>query len=131
NYSNRADPFVGNGWLCFGDSHPFNDPIFSYGVSFALIEARAAGKAIRCCLAGGDWRKGFTAYRDFCQRGRMAALDVIRYFWGFPVLFGYLSRGELNKEIVQLLGSDCHGVEEGRALQLMRNALRKYSEEAA
>src|SRR5262249_45975200 len=29
NYSYRADPIVGNGWLWVGDSHSFNDPIFS------------------------------------------------------------------------------------------------------
>jgi flavin-dependent dehydrogenase len=36
-YSYRIDPFVGPNWACIGDAHRFLDPIFSFGVSFAMM----------------------------------------------------------------------------------------------
>jgi FADH2-dependent halogenase len=57
----------------------------------------------------------------------MAALDVIRYFWKFPVFFGYQSRGEARKDIIRLLASDCHSYTEPRALAVMRRALCKLA----
>jgi flavin-dependent dehydrogenase len=123
NYSYVVDPFIGPGWLAVGDAHQFSDPIFSFGVSFAMLEARQASRAILKSFEDGEWRNPFSKYRDFCVRGQTAALDVIRYFWRFPVFFGYQSRGEMRKDIIRLLGSDCHSATESRALAQMRKAL--------
>jgi len=130
NYSYVVDPFVGDGWLALGDAHQFNDPIFSFGVSFAMVEAREASRAILRSFENCTSTAPFAEYRDFCLRGQTAALDVIRYFWKFPVFFGYQSRGELRKDIIRLLGSDCHSRTESRALTLMRRALRKFARQA-
>jgi flavin-dependent dehydrogenase len=127
NYSYVVDPFVGDGWLAVGDAHQFNDPIFSFGVSFAMVEGREASRAILKSFETFDSTAPFAEYRDFCVRGQMAALDVIRYFWKFPVFFGYQSRGEARKDIIRLLGSDCHSFTEPRALAVMRRALRKLA----
>jgi FADH2-dependent halogenase len=125
NYSYSVDPFVGPGWLAVGDAHQFSDPIFSFGVSFAMLEAREASRAILKSFEDGNQAASFHEYRDFCVRGQTAALDVIRYFWQFPVFFGYQSRGEMRKDIIRLLGSDCHSATEPRALTQMRKALAK------
>jgi flavin-dependent dehydrogenase len=125
NYSYAVDPFVGPGWLAVGDAHQFIDPIFSFGVTFAMLEAREASRAILASFTNGDWREPFTEYRDFCVRGQTAALDLISYFWKFPVFFGYQSRGELRQDIIRLLSSDAHSKVESRALAQMRKALRR------
>jgi FADH2-dependent halogenase len=130
NYSYTVEPFVGNGWLCVGDAHRFTDPIFSFGVSFAMLEARAASQAILQALENGECRTPFAAYAAHCNRGQNAAADVIRYFWQFPVFFGYQSRGELRKDLIQLLAGDLYQADEMRALQVMRRALQKFAHPA-
>jgi FADH2-dependent halogenase len=127
NYSYVVDPFVGDGWMAVGDAHQFNDPIFSFGVSFAMVEAREASRAILKSFETSGSTAPFADYRDFCVRGQTAALDVIRYFWKYPVFFGYQSRGEARKDIIRLLASDCHSCTEPRALAVMRRALRKLA----
>lgn len=123
-YSYTIDPFVGNGWLCVGDAHRFSDPIFSFGVSFALVEARAAAKAIDQALKTGDQKKAFEMYSEYSDTGQNAALDVIKYFWHFPVFFGFLSRGKYRKEIIRLLSSDCHKSGDIEVLKIMRESLK-------
>ncbi len=124
-YSYIIEPFVGNGWLCVGDSHRFSDPIFSFGVSFALVEARAAAHAISQALETGSHDTPFEEYAKFCDTGQNAAFDVIRYFWHFPVFFGFQAKGKYRKDIIRLLSSDCHKSEEIEILKLMRESLEK------
>ena len=131
NYSYSIEPFVGNGWLCVGDAHRFIDPIFSFGASFAMVEARAASQAIIKALQTGDCTKPFSEYADYCNRGQDVALDLIRYFWKFPIFFGYQTRSAMRKDFVRLLSSDCHDVSELPAVQIMRKALRKSDQTTA
>ncbi|MEM6931842.1 MAG: NAD(P)/FAD-dependent oxidoreductase, partial [Myxococcota bacterium] len=107
NYSYRVDPFVGDGWLCVGDSHRFADPIFSFGVAFSMTEARAAAMAVLEALATGDSRVPFEAYAQFSDRGQEAAVDLIRYFWKFPAFFSFQTRGATRADMIRLLGGDC------------------------
>ncbi len=130
NYSYSVDPFVGEGWLAVGDAHRFADPIFSFGASFAMVEARAASEAIVAAIRTEDSRQPFADYAAFCDRGQDAALDVIRYFWKYPVFFGFQSRGKMRKDIMRLLSSDVHSPYEMKALTLMRNTLQKYEAQA-
>ncbi|MCI0581163.1 MAG: NAD(P)/FAD-dependent oxidoreductase [Chloroflexi bacterium] len=129
NYSYKVDPFVGNGWLCIGDAHRFIDPIFSFGASLAMLEAKAASRAILTALATGDWTAPFAEYIALCNRGQSAAYDVIRYFWKYPVFFGYQSRGKQRKEFMRLLSSDVHDEQELPALQMMRRTLQKFDQQ--
>ena len=52
NYSYWIQKFVGNGFLCVGDSHRFIDPIFSLGLLFATKESQFASEAIDNYLSG-------------------------------------------------------------------------------
>ena len=122
NYSYRIEPFAGDGWLCVGDAHRFTDPIFSFGVSLAMAEARAAARAIREGLQGGDVRGPFERYAARCDTGQEAAYDLIRYFWKYPAFFGLQARGAMRRDFVQLLAGDVYGPELP-ALAMMRNSL--------
>lgn len=123
NYAYRVKRYVGDGWLCVGDAHQFIDPIFSFGVSFALVEAKKASEAIVEILNGARARPLLTSYTEYCDRGQAVASDLIRYFWKFPTFFGYLARGKTKRDMIRLLGSDCHAVEGIPALDIMRKSL--------
>ncbi len=51
NYSYRISNFTGKGFLCVGDSHRFIDPVFSFGVFFAMKEAEYAAASIASFFA--------------------------------------------------------------------------------
>jgi len=112
NYSYRVDPFVGPGWLCVGDAHRFTDPIFSFGVSFALTEAQAAADAIASALDQPSREaECLERYAGYCTRGQDRAAQLVRYFWKFPAFFAFMSRGEYRDDILRLLAGDCFSVE--------------------
>lgn len=50
NYSYHVRQFTGKGFLCVGDAHRFIDPIFSFGLQFALVEGRMAAETIASTL---------------------------------------------------------------------------------
>ena len=129
NYSYTIEPFVGNGWLCVGDAHRFSDPIFSFGVSFAMVEARAAAQAIDKAIKTGAEKEALEAYAHFCDTGQNAALDLIKYFWHFPVFFGFLAKGKHRKEMIRLLSSDCFKDKEMEVLKIMRDSLKNKKEQ--
>lgn len=127
NYSYRIDPFVGDGWLCVGDSHRFADPIFSFGVSFAMTEARAAACAVLEALQHGDCAQPFSDYAEYSDRGQQAAVDLIRYFWKFPAFFQFQTRGETRSDMIRLLGGDCFTTDHIPVLDMMRRSLDEAS----
>ena len=90
-----------------------------------MVEARAASKAIVEALTSGDYTKPFHDYAAWCNRVQDVALDLIRYFWKYPIFFGYQTRSTMRKDFIRLLGSDCHDAHEMRAVQIMRQGLAK------
>lgn len=125
NYSYSVDPFVGNGWLCVGDAHRFCDPIFSFGVSLGMVEAKQASIAINKALSDNNYIDHFLEYATFCNRGQNVAQDLVLYFWQYPTFFGYQAKSALRKDILHLLAGDIHQVEEFPAIKMMRQALNK------
>ena len=123
NYSYRIEPYVGNGWLCVGDAHRFTDPIFSFGVSLAMLESRAAATAISKGLASGDFEAPFADYVTYSDIGQNAVYDFIRYFWKYPAFFGIQSRGRMRKSIISLFAVECHKDSVQEMLVEMRRAL--------
>lgn len=107
NYSYKIEPFAGDGFICVGDSHRFSDPIFSFGVSFAMTEAKAAADAIAEALTSGDDADPFARYQAWSTRGQDTAFDLIRYFWKFPAFFAFMTRGEHSQDVIRLLAGDC------------------------
>src|SRR5256714_8805668 len=72
NYSYRISNFTGKGFLCVGDSHRFIDPVFSFGVFFAMKEAQYAASAIELFFADSkrEQPNPFAAYERLCDRGQ-------------------------------------------------------------
>lgn len=126
-FSYRIEPFVGDGWLCIGDAHRFLDPIFSYGVSFAMKEGIQAATAIEQAINSQDWQTPFYAYRDWSNGGQQIAADLIRYFWIYPIFFGYqMQNPDLRDEVIRLLGGCCFDCEGWKAPTIFRNAIAEY-----
>ncbi|NKC19201.1 MULTISPECIES: NAD(P)/FAD-dependent oxidoreductase [Pseudoalteromonas] len=126
-FSYRIEPFVGDGWLCIGDAHRFLDPIFSYGVSFAMKEGIRAAEAIEQVVNGQDWKAPFYAYRDWSNGGQQIAADLIRYFWIYPIFFGYqMQNPDLRDEVIRLLGGCCFDCKDWKAPAIFRNAIEEY-----
>ncbi len=129
-YSYDIRPFAGEGWFCVGDAHRFIDPILSFGVSFAMIEARAAKKAIVEIRGGGDSQRIIEEYMRYCDAGQNSALDVLRFFWRFPVFFGYQVRGRHRKDLIRLLGSDLYAPERNALLRIFREQLAQAAKQS-
>jgi FADH2-dependent halogenase len=105
-YSYRIEPFAGPGWFCIGDAHRFADPIFSFGVSSSMQEAKAVVSAIGEVLQTGDWDGVAQRYKKHSDTGQDAIFDFIRYFWSYPGFFGLQMRGKFRKEVIRLFGGD-------------------------
>ncbi|MGK7871962.1 MAG: NAD(P)/FAD-dependent oxidoreductase [Xenococcaceae cyanobacterium] len=125
NYSYSVDPFAGKGWLCVGDAHRFCDPIFSFGVSLSMIEARQASIAIVKGLKNNDFTNSFQEYVEFCNRGQNVARDLIRYFWKYPTFFGYQAKSSLRKDMIQVFSGNCHQLDELQLVKVIRKQLTK------
>ncbi len=126
-FSYRIEPFVGDGWLCIGDAHRFLDPIFSYGVSFALKEGIHAAAAIGQAISTGQWKSPFYAFRDWSNGGQQIAADLIRYFWIYPIFFGYqMQNPDLRDEVIRLLGGCCFDCKDWKAPMIFRKAIEEY-----
>lgn len=91
NFSYHIRKFTGPGFLCVGDSHRFIDPIFSFGVNFAMKEAQFASKAILENL-GRESRTDdpFRAYEERSERGQDVVQDLVDVFWDRPLPFTVL-----------------------------------------
>jgi flavin-dependent dehydrogenase len=123
-YSYRIDPFVGEGWLCVGDAHRFLDPIFSFGVSFAMTEAVEAAKLIPAAIESRSTVDAFRHYAEWSDVGQGVAYDLIRYFWRFPVFFRYRAQQpNTRRELIRLLGGDCFAPDDMRTPRKFREAL--------
>jgi flavin-dependent dehydrogenase len=88
NYSYHIKHFTGPGFLCVGDSHRFIDPIFSFGVNFALKEAQLASEVVAMHLSGDPAATGaLSAYQSLSERGQDIIQDLVDVFWDYPLRF--------------------------------------------
>jgi len=124
-FSYRVEPFTGEGWICVGDSHHSQDPIIPLGVSFAIIEAKAASAAIAKAIETNNHSEAFAEYVQFSDNGQNRAADLIRYFWNFLPFLNYQVRGNLRKDIIRLMDGDCFTKHELAAMTTMRQSLDK------
>jgi len=87
NYSYTVEKYTGPNYLCVGDAHKFIDPIFSYGVHFALHEAAAAAEAIAGSV---DGVLDIERYENYVNLGQRQVQSYIDSFWDNPVVFGLM-----------------------------------------
>jgi len=104
NYSYRISNFTGKGFLCVGDSHRFIDPVFSFGVFFAMKEAEYAASAIASFFAEskGEQPNPFADYQRLCDRGQDNVQDLIDAFWQHPYAFKLLAHHRYPEDIIHM-----------------------------
>ena len=104
NYSYQIEQFTGKGFLCVGDSHRFIDPIFSFGLHFAVAEAQMAAEAIATYLGNpnvnGD--NPFASYQERAENGQDVIQSLVDAFWNRPLAFGFLVHSRHVEEFVDL-----------------------------
>jgi len=123
NYSYRVEKFTGPNFLCVGDAHRFLDPIFSFGVTFAISEARFAARSIVRHLQDGS---GFDDFQAFSDRGQAVIADMIDFFWERPYWFALLVNGKDREEFLDYFAGRIYGETERDGLRTMRDFLTKY-----
>ena len=113
NYSYRVRRFVGRGFLAVGDAHRFLDPIFSFGVHFAVQEAAFAAAAVDAALANGTTAEpdAFESYAALCDRGQGAIEAMIDGFWDFPVAFMVYAHHQHPGAVADLVAGRIYGPE--------------------
>ncbi len=92
NYSYHIDRFTGNGFLCIGDAHRFIDPVFSFGMFFAIKEAELAAGAIAAHIANGDGESEnpFAEFERTATSGMDTIQELVDAFWNEPLAFAVL-----------------------------------------
>ncbi|MFN5852780.1 MAG: NAD(P)/FAD-dependent oxidoreductase [Pirellulaceae bacterium] len=125
NYSYHVTQYTGPGFLCVGDSHRFVDPIFSFGVNFAVNEGRLAGEEISSFLRGEKegLANPFEDYQRKTERAQDIIQDLVDVFWDHPLPFAMLVHHHRHREGMidlfagRIFSEDVHKSE---ALQAMR-----------
>jgi flavin-dependent dehydrogenase len=122
NYSYRISNFTGKGFLCVGDSHRFIDPVFSFGVFFAMKEAQYAASAIELFFADSkrDQPNPFAAYERLCDRGQDNVQELIDAFWQHPYAFKLLAHHRYPEDIIHMFAGRVYDETPLRGLLAMR-----------
>lgn len=104
NYSYRLMNFTGKGFLCVGDSHRFIDPIFSFGVFFAMKEAEHASSSIASFFADSKREdpNPFADYQRLCDRGQDNVQELIDAFWEHPYAFSMFAHHRYPEDIIHM-----------------------------
>lgn len=125
NYSYHVTQYSGPGFLCVGDSHRFVDPIFSFGVNFAVNEGRLAADEITAFLRGerASKRNPFEDYQRRTERAQDIIQDLVDVFWDHPLPFAMLVHHHRHREgMIDLFAGRIFtdDVHKSEALQAMR-----------
>lgn len=114
NYSYCVEHFTGKGFLCVGDSHRFIDPIFSFGLYFAIKEAEMAAQAVTQYFAGEnrDAANPFAAFEQTTMQGQNIVQDLVDCFWDFPFQFAYLVHHKHPLDIIDCFAGRLYGDEQ-------------------
>ena len=127
NFSYEVSQFTGSGFLCVGDSHRFIDPIFSFGVNFAMKEAQMAAGAIERYLAGHerDAENPFAAYQARSEAGQNVVQDLVDVFWDRPLPFAVLVQHQHREGMIDVFAGRIFSdfVLQSEALRALRRCL--------
>lgn len=113
NYSYQIHGFTGKDFICIGDAHRFVDPIFSFGLHFALHEGRDSAKAIASYFEGENANddKPFAEYEEYCE----SAMDIIQLmldaFWNYPLAFSlYMKSKKYRDSFIDMFAGRVYNV---------------------
>jgi hypothetical protein len=113
NYSYWIKKFVGNGFLCVGDSHRFIDPIFSLGLLFAAKESQFAAEAINEFLSGRarDPNNPFADYETYADKGQGIIQTMLDCFWEWPLPFLKYAHQTHRGQVIDMFAGRIYGEE--------------------
>ena len=125
-YSYRIDDYARDGLFCVGDSHGFIDPIFSFGVEFAVVEAEYVGKAIARCSNSdpSDWPKHADDYMQVTAAGQAVVEDMLAYFWAHPWGFANMAHVRHKDEFLEMFAGRVYETDPGPGLKKMRATMQ-------
>ena len=130
NFSYQVRRFVGPGFLCVGDAHRFIDPIFAFGVHFAMVEGRRAAAAITDCLAtvGPGSPGAFGDYQRTCDLGLDVVQDLIDFFWLNPFAFAIFAHRRYVDDFTDLFAGRVYQDDPSPGLQALRRLLARSAD---
>ncbi len=125
NYSYHIKNFTGKGFLCVGDSHRFVDPIFSFGLNFAMVEAEKASEWILRDLNGEltDLENPYAEFERWSEQGQDVIQDLIDCFWEQPLAFAYIVHSKYPQDIIDLFAGRIYMEDESPGLKGIRKVL--------
>lgn len=130
NYSYDIDRFTGPGYLCVGDSHRFVDPVFSFGLHFAVKEAEFAASAIVDYLNGRTENEAnpFAEYERLATGGMDVIQDLIDCFWDHPLPFVLITHMKHREDMIDLFAGRVYLNNEPKGLTALRDVLEVQRE---
>jgi flavin-dependent dehydrogenase len=134
NYSYHIHQFTGKGFLCIGDAHRFIDPIFSFGLQFALVEGRMAADTIAAYLhdgVGQDQENPFAEFERTCELGMDTIQDSLDCFWGNPFSFAFFVHSRYVEDFIDIFAGRVYQDDPSPGLQAVRKVNAKIRKEKA
>lgn len=134
NYSYHIDEFTGPGFVCVGDAHRFLDPIFSFGVSVAIQEARLAAVCLDKYLDDPEGGlEPFGCYATEVNSAQTVVEYIIRTFWEYPLVFLKLAHFSHRDDIAEVFSGRLYdrSVHDLEAVSVMRDLLVSSGKMAA
>lgn len=128
NYSYHIRGFAGKGFICVGDAHRFIDPIFSFGLHFALTEAKFAADAIADYLLEGigqELDNPFAEYERHCELGMDTIQDVLDCFWEHPFSFAFFVHSRYVDDFIDIFAGRVYQENPSKGLQAVRKIIAK------
>ena len=122
NYSYHIDHFTGKGYLCIGDSHRFIDPVFSFGLFFAMKEAQMGAAAVEAYLKGAG-RNAPNPFADFEREsasGMNTIQELIDAFWNAPLAFAVMVHSRFRDDCIDMFAGRVYMDEPSPGLQAFR-----------
>jgi flavin-dependent dehydrogenase len=133
NYSYHIDSFTGRNYLCVGDAHRFIDPVFSFGMFFAMKEAELAADAIGRFLNGsksGD-ANPFAEYERLCNQGMDTIQELVDAFWNQPLAFAVFVHSRYTDDCIDMFAGRVYMDEPSPGLQAFRKLNGKPARQPA
>lgn len=111
NYSYEVKNYTGKGFICVGDAHRFIDPIFSFGLYFAMKEAQFVTETLAGYFngAGRDAANPFAEYERMTNQGQDVVQDLVDCFWDFPMAFLLFVHQRYTKDIIDCFAGRIYG----------------------
>jgi flavin-dependent dehydrogenase len=127
NYSYQVKDFTGKGFLCIGDSHRFIDPIYSFGLTVTMWEAKFAAPLIKAYLNGErrDQPNPFDDFQVFVEQGNDVLEDTIDLFWEQPLAFAFFVHARYKDYMTDMFAGRIYDHQPSPALLAFRQMLKR------